>query len=54
MVKLKRYVVTLRNRYYPLEGDRKVCVLAASKTEARQAATQYTDEYRVIRSEVMV
>lgn len=53
MKPLKKYKVTYRSRYHPLEGDRTMTVYADSKKDARYRFYERinTDEYRVVRAE---
>lgn len=50
--RMKLYEVTIRNRYYPLEGERKVRMWAQSKSDARDRLWGFlgTDEYRYVRA----
>ena len=49
---MKLYEVTVRNRYYPMEGTRKVRMLAESKSDARDRlwGVLGTDEYRYVKA----
>lgn len=50
---MKQYVVIFRSRYYPLEGDRRKKLRAASKKWIRDNwhCIIDTDEYRIVRIE---
>lgn len=52
MKKLKLYEVTVKNRYYPMEGERKVRMWAESKSDARDRlwCAMHTDEYRYVKA----
>lgn len=49
---MKLYEVTVRSRYYPMEGTRRVRMWAESKSDARDRLHEvtHTDEYRYVRA----